>query len=81
MKSAITPYYLTLQLEKGDPENLRRAITALATTRVNPEDLISPDELLETQKYDEFIPPHLLRKGFAADRRDVEGLNRLVATW
>ena len=81
LKKTIAPYYCTIQLDKGDSETLRQTIAALANTSVKPEDLISQDELLETQKYDEFIPPHLLRKGFVSDSRDVEGVKRLVATW
>ena len=81
LKKTITPYYCTIQLHKGDPETLRQTIAALANTSVKPEDLIGQDELLDIQKYDEFIPPHLLRKGFVSDSRDVEGVKRLVATW
>lgn len=81
IKKAVAPYYFTLQLEKGDTERLRQTIATLASTQVNPEDLISEDELLEIQKYDEFISPHLLRKSFVSDSRDVEELKRLVAMW
>jgi hypothetical protein len=70
-----------LQLEKGDTERLRQTIAILASTQVNPEDHISEDELLEIQKYDEFISPHLLRKSFVSDSRDVEGLKRLAVMW
>lgn len=44
-------------------------------------DLVSPEEALKLQKYDEFIPLHLLRKAFALDYLDVVELGKIVSSW
>lgn len=77
----ISPYFLTVQLKKPAMEKLRHRIIAMPTEEVKGEDLVGEAEVLQIQKYDEFVPAALLRKTFAADCLDVEEMQRGVSEW
>jgi len=62
-------YYMTFKLEGGRGENLMRDIfDKIAREGIDKESLISPTECPVFEKYDEFIPPHLLRKAYRDDK-------------
>ena len=44
-------------------------------------ELIYPKELPLFDKYDEYLPAELLRKGFALGVLDIEGMRRAVLSW
>ena len=44
-------------------------------------ELLYPDELPLFEKYDEFVPSELVRKGFAEGVLDVEGMQERVNGW
>jgi len=56
-----------------------RTIAALVEREVSPEELLDPDEAPRLQKYDEFIPPAVLRQAFAADWPDVAEVKAALA--
>jgi ATP-dependent Lhr-like helicase len=60
---------------------LHQALVSLAQEHIDPLDLVGPDETPPPQKYDEFIPPDLLRKAFAADYLDVVGMQKALVGW
>lgn len=79
--SSVSPYFFTVDLGKSKPEHLRYEISAIADGNLTAEDLIGEDETPKLQKYDEFIPPELLRKAFAHDYLNVTELSDRTRHW
>jgi ATP-dependent Lhr-like helicase len=77
----LSPYFLTVNANPVEPAALQRAIASLVDEAIDPELLLGPDDAPQLQKYDEFLPPSLLRKAFIADHLDVSGLKRVIAQW
>ena len=44
-------------------------------------ELVYEKEVPVFEKYDEYVPPELIRKGFACGVLDVEGMRRRVLGW
>ena len=44
-------------------------------------ELLYPDEVPVFEKYDEYVPDELVRKGFAYGVLDIEGMRRRVLGW
>ena len=44
-------------------------------------ELVYPKEVPVFEKYDEFIPAELIRKGFAHGVLDIEGMKKRVLSW
>ena len=82
--SGLPPYYLTLDW-RGSASDLLEAIKAqLAPSQGSeplPESLLGPEEEPRLSKYDEFVPPGLLRKSFTVDALDMDELRRLAKSW
>jgi ATP-dependent Lhr-like helicase len=79
--SGTSPYFLTVQLGTTKLPELQDEIISLCQQKVTAQDLVSAEEVLKLQKYDQFIPPQLLRKAFAADYLDVVELRKIVSGW
>ncbi|MEA5619530.1 DEAD/DEAH box helicase [Cronbergia sp. UHCC 0137] len=77
----INPYYLVLKLGKNKFTSVYPEIISLCEQRISLEDLVSHAEAPEIQKYDQFIPHALLRKGFMKDYLDLEELKQQVSLW
>ena len=69
----ITGVYLEVQFD-GDAAELEAIVHDLVKSDINLYDLPLPDNIQVDGKYNEFIPPHLLRKQFVEDYLDFEGL-------
>ena len=52
-----------------------------AETEFDPLELVYPGEVPAFEKYDEFVPPELVRKGFAYGVLDIEGMKKRVQQW
>ncbi len=76
-----SPYFLVVNLGKCKLENLYHEIKSLGDRLLNPESLLAEDEAPRLEKYDEFIPPDLLRKAFATDYLDIVELSQIVNHW
>ncbi|WP_310551092.1 DEAD/DEAH box helicase [Paenibacillus glufosinatiresistens] len=74
------PYYLVVA-GKADADWLEAAIRDECAGLDDPHLLLAPGEAPFIGKYDEFIPPDLLRKAFASDGLDVQGLKKSVQAW
>ena len=79
--SSVNPYYLKIKLGKDKFKSLYPEILSLCEQRITNEDLLSDAEAPEIQKYDEFIPQPLLRKGFASDYLDMIELREQIGLW
>ena len=44
-------------------------------------ELLYPSEVPVFEKYDEYVPPQLVRKGFAAGVLDIERMKQRVLSW
>ncbi len=61
--------YITFKLERGEGADLARAMYEdISKNGMSAQELVSPTEAPSYDKYDEFVPPSLLRSAFAADR-------------
>lgn len=74
------PYYMVVA-GKCDPEMLEQAIREDASQLPDPSELLAPGEAPQLGKYDEYIPPELLRQAFAVDGLDLRGLAETVRGW
>ncbi len=66
IRDARPPYYLLLHCPAG-ADALHRKVTFSRPQDFDPLDLLDKNEAPEINKYDEFVPDELRRKGFALD--------------
>ena len=78
--SARRPYYLQFTMEAGESE-FYAAVRKEAQREFDPLELVYPKENPVFEKYDEYVPPELVRKGFACGVLDVSGMKRRVLSW
>ena len=78
--SARRPYYLQFTMEAGESE-FYAAVREEAQREFDPLELIYPKENPVFEKYDEYVPTELVRKGFAWGVLDVSGMKRRVLSW
>ncbi len=73
-------YYMTFKLEGGRGEDLMKMIEKkIRAEGIDLASLVGPAEAPVFEKYDDFIPPELLRKAYRADKlRADEIINRLA---
>ena len=74
------PYYLTFVMSAG-PKEFFDVVTTEAASKFDPMELLYKDELPLFEKYDEYVPPELVRKGFAYGTLDIEGMRKRVNGW
>lgn len=75
------PYFLRVKLSQEQFNNLYEEIIAFCHKSLAAEDLVMSEEAPKLQKYDQFVPNNLLRKGFAADYLDVDDLCDSLKDW
>ena len=78
--NAARPYYMQFTMRTGE-EDFYRIVCEEAEKDLDPMELLYPKENPVFEKYDEFVPPELVRKGFALGVLDVEGMKARVRTW
>ena len=78
--NAARPYYMQFTM-RTDEEDFYRIVCEEAEKDFDPLELLYPKENPVFEKYDEFVPPELVRKGFALGVLDVEGMKARVRTW
>ena len=74
------PYFLQFRM-KGDVQHFRDVLAEHALTPFDPIELVYPDEIPVFEKYDEYVPEELIRKGFALSVLDTSGMLRRVRQW
>ena len=74
------PYYLQFTM-KATEEEFYRITAEEAAKDFEPLELVYPKEVPVFEKYDEYVPPELVRKGFACGVLDIEGMKRRVLGW
>ena len=74
------PYFIQLTM-KADREQFIRVLKEKIQEPLDPMELVYPGEVPVFEKYDEFVPPELIRKGFACGVLDIEGMKKRIESW
>lgn len=74
------PYYMQFTM-KAEEETFFRVITEEIQKPIDPLELVYPKELPLFNKYDEYLPEALVRKGFALGVLDLDGLRETILSW
>ena len=74
------PYYMQFTM-KVDAKDFFRIVREEAEKPLDPMELVYPKELPLFDKYDEYVPEELVRKGFAFGVLDVETMRDTILSW
>ena len=74
------PYYLQFTMQVSE-EDFSRITAEGAAKDFAPMELLYPKEVPVFEKYDEYLPEELVRKGFALGVLDVAGMKQRVLGW
>ncbi len=74
------PYYMQLTMQ-ADEKEFYRIITEEARKEFDPLELVYPGEVPVFEKYDEYVPDELVRKGFAYGVLDIKGMKERILGW
>ena len=74
------PYYMQFTM-KVTEEEFYKITEEEAAVEFDPLELVYPGEVPVFEKYDEFVPGELVRKGFACGVLDIDGMKRRVRSW
>ena len=74
------PYYIQFTMQASEDE-FYEIVCAEAEKEFDAMELVYEKEVPVFEKYDEFVPEALVRKGFAYGVLDVEGMKRRVMRW
>ena len=77
---SLRPYYLQFTM-KVSASDFYRIMAEEAEQDFDPLELVYPSEVPNFEKYDEYVPAELVRKGFALGVLDVEGMKQSVRSW
>ncbi len=74
------PYYIQFSMQ-ADEKTFFRVVREEMEKPIDPMELVYPKELPLFDKYDEYLPEELVRKGFAMGVLDLPGLRETVRQW
>lgn len=74
------PYYMQFTMT-ADPQTFYQVVAEEIRKPLDPMELVYPSELPLFDKYDEYLPEELVKKGFALGVLDLEGLRETVLRW
>ena len=74
------PYFIQFKM-KADREEFFRVVSAIAEQPLDPMELVYPEEVPLFEKYDEYLPSSLVRKGFAYGILDINGMKSRIKSW
>ena len=74
------PYFMQFVM-RVDGDDFFRIVEEEAAKPIDPLELLYPGEVPYFDKYDEFVPEELIRKGFAYGVLDVEGMLERIRSW
>lgn len=74
------PYFIQFKM-KADKNEFFRVLAEEAEKPLDPMELVYPGEVPVFEKYDEFLPEELVRKGFAYGILDIEGMKNRIRSW
>jgi ATP-dependent Lhr-like helicase len=74
------PYYMEFTMNVEEAE-FYEIVREEAQKEFDPLELVYPNEVPVFEKYDEYVPDELIRKGFAYGVLDIEGMKKRVLSW
>ena len=74
------PYFIQFKMKASKGEFFK-VIKEEALKEFSPMELVYPNEIPLFEKYDEFIPAELVKKGFAHGILDSEGMKKRIFEW
>lgn len=74
------PYFIEFKMKASEKEFFR-VLSDMEKQPLDPMELVYPGEVPLFEKYDEFIPPELIKKGFAYGILDIEGMKARIRGW
>lgn len=74
------PYFLQFKMKVGE-EEFFRILGEAVEQPLDPMELVYPGEVPLFEKYDEFLPPELVKKGFAYGILDIDGMKKRIREW
>lgn len=74
------PFFIQFAM-KADESAFFRVLAEEIRKPIDPMELVYPKELPLFDKYDEYLPEELVKKGFALGVLDVDGLREKVLSW
>ncbi len=74
------PYYMQFTMQVSE-EEFYKIVCQEAAKQFDPLELVYPKEVPVFEKYDEYVPSELVRKGFAFGVLDLEGMKQRVHSW
>lgn len=74
------PYYMQFTMKVSEAD-FYRIVQEEIRKPIDPLELVYPKELPLFDKYDEYLPEELVRKGFAYGVLDMEGMNEAILNW
>jgi ATP-dependent Lhr-like helicase len=77
---ASRPYFIQFRM-KADADDFLDALDRAVSRDIDPMSLLYPGEVPVFDKYDEYLPDELVRKGFAYGVLDIDGMRGRVLRW
>ena len=77
---SMRPYFMQFSM-KASPTEFFRVLAEEAAKDFDPMELLYPGEVPLFDKYDEYLPEELVRRGFAHGVLDIAGMKRRVGEW
>lgn len=74
------PYFLQFKMREN-AEEFFRVLSEIAGEPLDPMELLYPGEIPLFDKYDEFLPAELVRKGFAHGILGIEKMKQRIRAW
>ena len=74
------PYYMQFTIQTSEAE-FYEIVCEEADKEFDPLELVYPKEIPVFEKYDEYVPPELVRKGFAHGVLDIAGMKSRIQSW
>lgn len=74
------PYFMQFTMQATEQEFFD-ILCEEAEKPIDPMELVYPEEVPVFEKYDEYVPAELVRKGFAYGVLDIDGMKRRIESW
>ena len=74
------PYFMQFTMQATEQEFFD-IVCEEAEKPIDPMELVYPEEVPVFEKYDEYVPAELVRKGFAYGVLDIDGMKRRIESW
>ena len=74
------PYYIQFTM-KVQPKEFFQVLAEESRIEFDPLELVYPNEVPMFEKYDQYVPPELVKKGFAYGILDIAGMKERISEW